>query len=91
MLHYLFDLVKVFLGSSLLLPADGCGGTRATKNTTARPPKKNLGEAQVDGQKGKGFEGKGIFARLLSCEAGPRISACRLRRQAVRSRHLDFS
>jgi len=45
------------------------------------------------GKKEKGFRStspQGIFARLLSCEAGLRISARRLRRRAVKSQRRDF-
>jgi len=45
------------------------------------------GSPKLVGKKEKGFRStspQGIFARLLSCEAGLRISARRLRRRAVK-------
>jgi len=51
------------------------------------------GSPKLVGKKEKGFRStspQGIFARLLSCEAGLRISARRLRRRAVKSQRPDF-
>ena len=56
--------IQQFLGSSLLSPAYGCGGTRATKNMIVRPPKKIWAKPKQAGKKEGGL-GEGIFARLL--------------------------
>jgi len=68
------------------LRAHGRCGASATplKFSPARP--------EQAGKKEKGFRStspQGIFARLLSCEAGLRISARRLRRRVVRILHPD--
>ena len=55
--------IQQFLGSSLLSPAYGCGGTRATKNMIVRPPKKIWAKPKQAGKKEGGL-GEGIFARL---------------------------
>ena len=60
--------IQQFLGSSLLSPAYGCGGTRATKNMIVRPPKKIWAKPKQAGKKEGGL-GEGIFARLLSAAA----------------------
>jgi len=42
------------------------------------------------GKKERGFRGREFLPASLSCEAGLRISARRLRRRAIKSRRRDF-
>jgi len=57
--------IQQFLGSSLLSPAYGCGGTRATKNMIVRPPKKIWAKPKQAGKK----EGVGGKEFLPACSA----------------------
>ena len=52
-------------GSSLLSPAHGCGGARATIKFNNSPSAKKSGEARKQAGKKEGGLGEGIFARLL--------------------------
>ncbi|TSC94147.1 MAG: hypothetical protein CEN87_600 [Parcubacteria group bacterium Licking1014_1] len=65
--------IKLFLGSSLALPANGLGGSRATsflvahfalQNTASNPAKKNRALPEKQAGKKEGGWGEGIFARL---------------------------